>query len=80
MTNIVRNFMLFYALSVNFMLFYDFDLEPKILCFFKILCRVAGLTLAVISQQYLVVKPVVYNVLKSVMAASSALPDILKHN
>ena len=29
MTNIVRNFMLFYAISVNFTLFYDFDLEPR---------------------------------------------------
>ena len=27
--------MLFYALSVNFILFYDFDLEPKNLMLFK---------------------------------------------
>ena len=29
MTNIVVNFILFYAPSVNFTLFYNFDLEPR---------------------------------------------------
>ena len=43
MTNIVRNFMIFFTLSVNLMQFYDFDLEPRNVMLFKILCRVAGL-------------------------------------
>ena len=33
--DIVRNLMLFCALSVNFMLFYDFDLEPRNVMFFS---------------------------------------------
>ena len=35
MTNIVRYFVLFYALSVNLMLFYDFDLQPRNFMLFK---------------------------------------------
>ena len=35
MTNIVRYFVLFYALSVNLMLFHDFDLSPSNFMLYK---------------------------------------------
>ena len=42
-TNIVRIFMKCYALSVNFILLYDFDLKPANVIFVHNLCQVAGL-------------------------------------
>ena len=42
-TDIVRIFMEYYALSVNFKPFHDFDLKPEIFMFFHILFYVAGL-------------------------------------
>ena len=42
-TNIVRIFMEYYALSVNFKPFHDFDLKPEYFMFFQILCHVDGL-------------------------------------
>ena len=41
-TNMVRIFMKCYALSVNFILFYDFDLKSGNIIFFHNLCQVAG--------------------------------------
>ena len=42
-TNIVRIFMKCYVLSVNFILFYDFDLKSENVMLFHNLCQVAGL-------------------------------------
>ena len=42
-THIVRIFMKCYALSVNFILFYVFDLKSENVMFFHNLCQVAGL-------------------------------------
>ena len=39
-TNIVRFFMKWYALSVNFILFYDFDLKSENVMLFHNLCQV----------------------------------------
>ena len=43
--NPVRNFMKLYSLSVNFMLFCDFNMKSENLCFYYILCPVADLLL-----------------------------------
>ena len=51
-TNIVRIFMKCYALSVNFILFYDFDLKSENVMFFHDLCQVAGLRKLLIFLRY----------------------------
>ena len=43
-TNTVRIFMKWYALSVNFILFYDFDLKSENVMLFHNFCQVTGLT------------------------------------